>query len=130
MQAFLLNVQLCKAQPTTRAVTWIELYVLYRLRGHPKPIPDPSVVSRNRATADKQIKQFKNLLRGTASRILPKETADTYLSPAKANKDVLLGLATNGKHAQLICNVHISEKEQQEIAHAIIMLTRPVSRRL
>ena len=129
MQFFLLKLQVCKAQPATRAITWIELYVLYRLRGHPKPIPDPSVVSRNRATADKQIKQFKNFLRGTSSRILFKETADIYLRPAKASKDVLLGLATNGKHAQLNCNVHISEKEQQEIAHAIIMLTRTVSSR-
>ena len=79
------------------------------------------VRKKRSATADKQIKQFKNLLRGTASRILPKETADTYLSPAKASKDVLLGLATNGKHAQLNCNVHISAKEQQDIAHAFVM---------
>ena len=39
-ERFLANLRVCDAESVNRGITWHELYVLYRIRGYPKPIKD------------------------------------------------------------------------------------------
>ena len=43
-----------------RDITWIELYLIYRIRGYNKPLEDPPIL-QNRHTLDKQLGAFKEL---------------------------------------------------------------------
>ena len=56
---FLNNLEVQEAKDGLRGITWLELYILYRCRGHGKPIADPDTAAKARATPAKQIAKLK-----------------------------------------------------------------------
>ena len=70
-EAFLSNILINEdGDDDGRMVTWLELYILYRLRGGPKPIMENPRKAISRATADKQIRAFKRNIKAVTERIL------------------------------------------------------------
>ena len=66
---FLENLKIQKTDNQMRCITWIELYILYRLRGYRQPIDNPASVAHAKATLDKQFAAFKTKIRSVVSRI-------------------------------------------------------------
>ena len=110
---FLRNLKVKRCVEGPRPVTWLELYILYRLRGHPKPIDDPCRKAEARPTPAKQINSFKQSVRAVAHRTLSPEDYGFFFSSATIRKANLSEVAIAGKHASLLFNVAISQEEQQ-----------------
>ena len=106
-------------------ITWLELYIVYRVKGHPKPIPDPSPKAQLKATAAKQIQAFKKAVRGNVARTLINSDDAQLFRPAKAQIDTLKGVGIQGKHATLSLNIAVTPKERVDIAHALVRLNGP-----
>ena len=125
IQHFLYNLKVVSTADC-RPITWIELYILYRIRGYKKPIADPEHKAISRATAAKQINAFKKYFRGVTSRCMMDSAHSSYFTPARARADSLKGVAINGKHAALNFNAETSNSENRAIAHNLIKLCRTV----
>ncbi len=74
-----------------RRITWLELYILYRLRGGIKPIPDDVRKAISRATADKQIAAFKRKIKALTDRVLSDDGDLKLFKPFKAKPNELKG---------------------------------------
>ena len=111
----------------SRAITWIELYVLYRIRGFDKITNDPTRIAMARANPDKLLRDFKTLLRGVVSRVLAGGGDLALFRPGPVAKDVLRGLGILGPAANLSFNVHVGTDEKNAIAKALVRLSRHVT---
>ena len=118
-----LQVQACGATPL-RGCTWIELYVLYRLRGGTTMFADPVSKLTPKATADKRLRAFKNLVRAIVERTLAQGADRDLFRPGPAAKDQLRGVGVLGKLPNLGFNVVCSQREKEAIAVAISSLAR------
>ena len=123
---FLRNLKVQRCDDGPRPVTWLELYILYRLRGHPKPIDDPSNKAEARATPAKQINAFKQSVRAVAHRTFNPKEYSLFLGSARIKKPNLSEVAIAGKHACLPFNVAISHEEQVQIAQQLVKLTHSI----
>ena len=92
IEAFLSDLQVADASSCGRGITWIELYILYRYRGHSKPVADSTHKAISRATAAKQVRAFKKAVRVNIARTLCDSDHQHYFKPAKAVKGALLGV--------------------------------------
>ena len=111
--------------------------MLYRIRGYPKPIKDDSQnIAATRATADKQIRAFKNLIKNNLSRCLLNKNVGVsqalteqqiLFKPGKPKANGLKGIGILGKHATLNCNVEVTDQEAKQIAEALVHLSRTIS---
>ena len=55
---FLKGLEYVDAEHQYHATTWLELYLIYRIRNNPKPILDNPSKARSRATVRMQLKEF------------------------------------------------------------------------
>ena len=110
-----------------RHITWIELYILYRLRGHAKPLSDSNVKALSKASLDKQLKKFQNNIKASAARILIGSTQATLFKAGRPANNNLIGTALLGKHATIATNVAISQEEEEHIAIKLTQLGRNIS---
>ncbi len=109
------------------ACTWLELYILYRMRGYGKPIKDNRSKARARACVLSQLNCFKRTFRGVAKRALcHKEELDLF-KPLKIKHERFLGLGVQGKHAGFACCVLLSGAEAKQIERQIILLGRKLA---
>ena len=127
IQKFVSWLQVSKQGETQRNITWLELYILYRLRGYDKPIVDHKRPGMKRATLDKQLKVFKNNFRNVISRITEGNEFAKLFKPAKQTNKSLIGVGIQGKHPSLSCNVFVTDEEREEIAKALATLNRSIS---
>ena len=125
IQHFLANITVAEAHDAMRGITWVELYILYRIRGHPKSIPDPPNKAHRKATACKLIRSFTKQVRGTVARTLLEQDAHLF-KPLKKSRDALLGVGIKGMHASPCFNVGVSDEERHAIANALISLSRSI----
>ena len=115
-------------EDSTRNVTWIELYILYRLRGYHKPLGDPERPGLKRATLDTQLREFKRNFRTVATKLFEGTESAPMLKLAKQHNDVLIGVGIQGKHNCLAFNVYTTGDEQKEIARALTTLNRSITK--
>ena len=127
LESFLANLRVSEANASMRGITWYELYILYRIRGAPKPLADPEQKAGNKPTAHKQINAFQKQLRGVVKRTLAPSDAAMF-KPFKLNHDALAGLALKGNHASVNCNITVNQHEKDTIASAIINLSRNITK--
>jgi len=127
IEDFLAGIEVAEADPTLRGITWLELYVLYRIRGGIKPIPDPSSAAAARATLDKQLCAFKRALRATVERTLSAEGDAQLFKPGTAKLNHLKGVGILGKYPTLSLNIAVSREEGCAMAIALSSLTRSAS---
>ena len=109
-----------------RPISWIELYVLYIVRGF-AVLDQPVYLAYDRPTPDKLLRAFKNLCRAVVARTLSERGDALLFKPATKTRDQLVGVGILGQNASLMCNVHVSDAEALAIAQAIICLSRRVS---
>ena len=128
LHSFLENIKIQKIENGSRAITWLELYILYRIRGYKKPIDDPRDASHTRATLDKQMNTFKNKLRAVVSRIYYCDQQQEVFSPAKIKNDNLIGIGITGRHQGPSFNVSITEEEAREIAGNLHQLNHTLTK--
>ena len=110
-----------------RGITWLELYILFRCRGYPKPIPDPEQAAKQKPTPAKQINAFKKHMRGIVKRSLHDSMDANLFRPSPPTLDALIGAGITGKHATLCFNTAITTAEQQCIAKCLAKLNRTIS---
>lgn len=71
VQSVLANIEVALADGhAERAITWHELYVMYRPRGYSKVTPDPGRLAVSRPNPDKLLRDFKNLTRNLVRGVL------------------------------------------------------------
>ena len=117
VEAFLHEIEI--HQKPARFISWMELYLVYRIRGYMKPLEVENIM-QNRHTLDKQLGAFKRTVRGTSERLF--EGCDFALKAAKGKKDDLRGVGILGKLPSLNINVYITEKERLVIERCLHML--------
>jgi len=124
VESFLANLSIQPASQDLRGITWLELYVLYRIRGGVKIIPDPPNPALPRGSADKQIRAFRRSVRSVVERTLNPDTDGGLFRPGPAKCNNLLGVGILGKQACLRLNVKVLPNEGEAIAIALSMLNR------
>jgi hypothetical protein len=126
-QCFLSNLWVEEASDTVRPITWLELYMVFRVRGYHKPLTNPNNGALTRATLDKQLRQFKKNIRSVIDKTMGGQ-GDAYLfKPRKGQVDALKGVGILGKHASISCNVVTGAAEQTAIHKALVKLNRQIS---
>ena len=124
---FLRDIKIKPSQEGIRPLTWLELYILFRLRGHPKPVKDPPSKADARPTPAKQIAAFKKTIRAVAHRTLAPDVYKATFSSANIRKANLTGVAIAGKHASVPFNVYATSREVKEIATLLVKLNHTIS---
>ena len=125
--AFLGDLTIVESHDHANATTWLELYLLYRLRGNPKPILDNKFKARSRATVQMQLREFKNVVRGVVDRAIYDDKHKGFFKPAKVTQEKFLCLGLRGKHAAINGSVLVDDEIAQHIEHYLITLGHRVS---
>ncbi len=110
-----------------RPITWLELYMIYRIRGYHKPIANPENGAFARATLDKQLKQFKKDTRTVVDKTMCGCGDACLFKPQNGKNNALKGVAILGKHASLAFNVVTENDEQEAIHKALVKLNRQIT---
>ena len=128
IEAFLSSLQVNQdGDDKGRMITWLELYILYRLRGGVKPIPDECRKAVSRSTADKQMRAFRRKLKAVVERTLAPDGDAKLFKPTKGKPDNLKGCGILGRMPTLSFNVYMNEDEQRAVALALSKLIRTAS---
>jgi ribonuclease HI len=126
IESYFSNLDVVKCGPGSRPITWIELYVLFCIRGY-EVIEPPASLADTRPNPDKLLRDFKNTSRAVLGRVLSQEDYASYFKPATRTKDILGGIAITGQLPAVAFNVVVGENERKEIARAIIHLSRKIT---
>ena len=129
MSEFLNDMLIQPSSEHNRGITWLELYILYRARGHCKPILDPKHAGQAKATPAKQLAKFKKEIKFLTKRIMIGEKDLELLKTIQAKQGNLKGVGISGKHATLGFNVAISDEAKDAIATALTRLPRTINKK-
>ncbi len=110
-----------------KAITWLELYILYRTRGYTKPIEDNKNKARARATVQMQLDEFKSVIRGISDRLDFGHGNRQILSPANITHERFSTLAISGKHMAIQFQADLEDHEQDRIGDCLITLGHHMS---
>jgi hypothetical protein len=124
---FLQQLSVQKPASSTYACTWLELYIMYRLCGHCKPIPDRPHKARRRATVGMQLREFKNTVRGVADRAFYDQESKDMFKPIKIQHERFLHLAIRGKMPAINLALDLDEGRIRTIEDKLIMLGHKIS---
>ena len=129
IEHFLANIQVKETGQSERGITWVELYVIYRLRGNPAPYTTNERKAANKKTAWQQIKEFTRQMRGNITRTLTSEDQMLFKPHTKQDRCMLKQIAINGDLPAINCNVSLYEGEQESIAEALVHLSRHTAKK-
>ena len=128
VQAFLSGLQVSElAQPKARPITWVKLYILYRIRGHACLTALPGSLAYARPNPDKLIRAFKNTVRAVVSRTFIDTPHSALFKPAHAKRDAQIGVGILGFMTAPSFNVVITDVERTHVAKALVLLSRDLS---
>ena len=127
VQQFISNLDVVPIDQLIRPITWIELFVLFVIRGHFQHIVVAASSCDIRPTPDKLLREFKNMCRNVVSRTLDESTDGVLFKPAAKIRDILAGVAINGQVAGPSFNVVLDMKEKIEVAKGLVNLSRKVT---
>ena len=131
IEVFLKNLHIAEVSLGERGITWIELYVLFRLSGNPKPLdPTPQAMSDKAMQAiplNFQLNHFKNQARRIADRALLGGRDAKLFKPIQVLDDNLTGVGIEGKYPAVGFNVFINEHMQSQVNKSLILLGRHLS---
>ena len=112
----------------TRGITWIELYLHYRMSGFPNILQDPIIKSKARPSLARQMRAFKREFRAVVCRCMDDAVDQHLFAPGPRGVQALKGLAINGDHATVNCNVQIDGECSRELAIQVVSASRRISR--
>ncbi len=119
---FLQQIRVQHPASSIYSCTWLELYILYRLCGFDKPIPDRPHKARTKATVGMQLQEFKNTVRGVVDRALYDDESRNMFTPIKVQHEKFLDLAIRGKMPAINLALVINEGEVKMIEQKLITL--------
>ena len=96
------------------------------MRGHDKIVDGPCRLAMARPNPDKILRAFKTLVRGVVNRVLAGGDDLAHFKPAPARNHGLKGVGILGPASSPSFNVSVDTVEQDEIAKALITLSRQV----
>jgi hypothetical protein len=105
----------------------MELYILYRSMGHPKPIRDNPNKARARASVRMQLQAFKTLVRGVATRAIYEQDQLALFRPIKVMRQKFMALAIKGKHPAVGFTVVASPMVREQINLSLVQLGHRIS---
>ena len=124
---FLKDLRAQPAKDQQEAITWIEMYIMYRLSGYAKPIADNPNKARSRATVSMQLNKFKSCIRGVISRLAADDIAKSMFCPIKVTGEKFLSLGISGRQAAPAIKFSIDDNMQKSIADKLITLGHQIS---
>ena len=127
IQSFLANLQVVEGSDHMRHITWLELYIVYRITVFLKPIPDKLSKASARASAVKRGDEFKRQTAAVAKRTLHNNNQLDLFKPASAKNGALIGVGIVGKHPSPSFNIALSEEEIQTLAICLFKVNRTIS---
>ena len=131
IEAFLKMIHIAHAEQSVRAITWIELYILYRISGNPQPLePKASTVgdrAKQAISLDLQLRHFKNQVRKIAERALSGGRDADIFKPMQITHDNLIGIGITGHHPAVAFNVSLTQNTQLQVNKSLILLGMHVS---
>ena len=127
VEKYLSNLWIKDIGQDTRPITWLELYMTYRLRGYHQPLSVDANAARTKPTLDKQLKEFKKMVKAVIDKDFGGQGEAKIFKPAKQQADLLRGVGILGKHACLSFNIVVTESEQSAMAKALIRVNRTIS---
>ena len=127
IEKFLCDLQVQDAEEKCmRGCTWLELYILYKLRGGETVINEPTTIIGKKITADKRIRLFKSITRALVERTLDSKGRSMF-KPGKICPNALIGVGILCKIPNLCFNIKVDNNEQHAIAVSISTLIRCAS---
>ena len=130
MRKFTSNIHLHPCTSGLRGITWIELYILYRINNHPKPICNPSNSALCKPTLAQQLGVFKCKIRSIIKKTIDEPAMIKAFMPDQQHAPQFVDLAIEGHHPALAFDLHISVAVQQIVATQLIRLTRKFSKQV
>jgi hypothetical protein len=131
VEKFLKEIYINVNNQECRCITWIELYVLYRICGNDKPLEAKTCTIGDRAkqliSLDLQFRHFKNLVRCICSCALNGGDDEKRFQPAEIKVDNLINVGIEGKLPAVGFNVSINEHTQKQMTKALMLLGRNMS---
>jgi hypothetical protein len=124
---FVKDLRYREADNQYHATSWLELYLIYRVMGYPKPIADKLRKSRARATIHMQLNEFKNVFRGIVDRAAKDECSKNALKPYKVTHQRFLSLGLAGKHAAISCSIEVDQDVMCTVEWQLIKLGHMIS---
>ena len=109
------------------ATSWLELYIIYRVIGYPKPIPDRPSKARARATIQMQLTEFKKVVRGIVERAAKDEDSKSAIKPCKITHQRFISLGLAGKHAAINCSIEVDDDVMKAVEGQLIKLGHLIS---
>ena len=125
IEHFLQKLPIAPGDTINRGITWLELYIIYRLIGHPKPIDDPAMPP---ASTAQQLSRFKNCCRQVVKSSFDANASESF-APLVQHEEQLKGTAISGRHPAVSFNVGLKEKGKIELAKRLITLSRKCTQR-
>ena len=110
-----------------QATTWLELYILYRLYGYDKPVPDKGNKAAAKASTDQQLAQFATSVRGCVSRTMYRESHIAFFKPYKNNIHKYKCLGIEGMYPTISAEIHMTEDQRTNVELHIIRLAHHIS---
>ncbi len=119
---FVNSLEYSKCSHQYNATTWLELYLLYRCKGYPKPIEDRKCKARAKATVQMQLREFKNTCRGVLQRGVQDEEVHNLFRPCKITHERFLNLGLRGKHPAIEASIIFDEEAREVVQKNLITL--------
>ena len=100
-------------------ITWLELYIIYRLAGHPETVPYTNASARTRPTLRQQLTAFRQTIRQVVQQTMDSSHHGLFVGqPSKGRRLATLGVSTN--LAVLPWQPYIAKDLQDRVAQEVL----------
>ncbi len=123
-EQFLKCIKIVPLSDTTRGITRIELYVLYRNYAFPKPIQDKSCIASARATLVQQLNMFKICIRRIVDRVFIGSSEANLFKASSQKGENLAGVGLKVQHPALCFNVSMTANTSRQVAAVLVAIGR------
>jgi ribonuclease HI len=121
IQKFIKGMTFQKCIAGEQGISWIELYILYKLQGGRCPVEELPNKAEKRPALRTQLKQFRATCRIIARHTMSQEDAINF-KPSTYAKPRLQGLGVDNHMAMISCNVCINDELKRKIAFHILRI--------
>ena len=95
LEQFLVNAKVEECNNEQRGITWIEMYILYSIRGNPAPFQHEEGKAKAKKTASQQIKEFTKQARAGIARTVAVEDLKLFKPHKSQKRDVFRNIAVD-----------------------------------
>ena len=126
LESFIKMIPIKEACQAEVGITWLELYTLYRLHGHPKLIPDDPEKAVTRKSLAHQLRHFKRMWRQVVRRICQDSPDLALLSNTRCTPQPLMRIAIQGSMETFAFNIvtkphakRVLDEQLAKLAHKL-----------